>query len=56
MSVVHRALTRGEGARRAVEADLAFHGPSHQLDPAEAAVTRAVVSWARWIPGWSGSA
>ena len=55
-SMVHRALTRGEGARRAVEVGLAFHGPSHRLDPAEAAVTEAIAAWVKWAPGWAGSA
>ena len=53
--MVHCALARGVGARRAVEVNLAFHGPSRRLDPAEAAVTDAVASWARWVPGWAGS-
>ena len=41
-TAAHRALTRGVGARRAVEVDLVFHGSSHRLDPAEAAVVQAV--------------
>ena len=55
-TAVHNALTRGVGARRAMEVDLAFHGPSHRLDPAEAAVTQAVTSWAKWAPSWPGTA
>ena len=55
-SVVHRALTRGVGSRRAVEVDLAFHGPPHRLDPAEAAVTTTLTSWVKWVPGWAGPA
>ena len=55
-SMVHRALTRGVGSRRAVEVDLAFHGPSRRLDPAEAAVTTTLASWAKWVPGWVGPA
>ena len=54
--VVHRALMRSVGSRRAVEVDLAFHGPSHRLDPAEAAVTATLTSWVRWVPGWAGPA
>ena len=53
-TMVHRALTRGIGARRAVGADLAFHGPPRRLGPAEAAVTEAVALWARWVPAWPG--
>ena len=53
-SMVHRAVTRGVGSRRAVEVDLAFHGPSRRLDPAEAAVTTTLAPWAKWVPGWVG--
>ena len=40
-SLVRRALVRGVGSRRAVEADLAFHGPSRRLDPMEVVVCLA---------------
>ena len=34
-TAVRRALTRSVGAKRAVEVDIAFHGPSRRLGPAE---------------------
>ena len=52
--MVQRALNRGHRARRAVEADLAFCGDSTKLDPAEASVLAALMTWARRGAAWQG--
>ena len=47
---VRKALVPGHGARRMLEADLAFAGQSGRLDPLEAATLAAVTTWARLLP------
>ena len=44
-NMIHRALVRGVGSRKAVEADLAFHGRGGDLGEA-----------ARWLVGQQGRA
>ena len=46
---VQRAFNRGNAARCAIEADLAFGGDSARLDPAEASVLAALLAWARLV-------